>query len=422
MSQFTDFASVEEYLDRIPKFQSKGASSADFNLDRFREFCDAIGNPQLQFPAVHVAGTNGKGSTCRMLASAFHTAGYRVGTYTSPHILDFKERFQINDNLISGEELASFFDEYVQQIEQYKLTYFEISTAIAFWWFARSNVDIAVLETGLGGRLDATNVVQSKVSVITSVSLDHTDILGDTIEEIAREKGGIIKQNQPVVIGDLPQTARTEIQKIADAKGSEITAIDDLEPTFVKPGHYQLRINGSTCDINSNLSAPVQAKNMAITWKVLEQMKDDFPVSKEEFADSLNQINIGHGRFEKLLENKRWYFDGGHNVEAVQAMKESLKSVGRLDKAVLILSLMKDKLRPQLVNEFSEFKNIYYYQLSLERAATFDDINQWLPHVNPFPEQQNLPSFLDDLDSELVIFSGSFYFYEAVRDRVLTYC
>ncbi|WP_445665787.1 bifunctional folylpolyglutamate synthase/dihydrofolate synthase [Fodinibius sp. AD559] len=417
---FTSPESVREYLESIPKFQSKGSSAAKFGLSRFRNFCDVIGNPHKEFDSIHVGGTNGKGSTCNILASVLQKGGYKVGVYTSPHIITFNERFRINNDVISDEELLLFFNTYIDHIEKYKLTYFEISTAIAFWWFARSKIDIACVEVGLGGRLDATNIIEPEVSVITSISLDHTDILGDSITEIAREKGGIIKDQCPVVIGDLPKEAENEIIEIAEQKECPLFTIDDLNPEYIKSGRYRLTDNDTIIDISSNLTSPIQAKNIATAWQICSAIGDEYTITKEDFISGLKCVKTGFGRFERLVYGEQWYFDGGHNLEAVKALKGSVKTIGDIENATLVLSLMRDKIRKEVMTEFLEFKNIYYYPLDLERAATFDDIKQWLPKANPFPvsDEDRRKIMQDDFDSELVIFSGSFYFYETVRGWV----
>lgn len=422
--RFTSLQSVQEYLESIPKFQSRGSSAAKFDLSRFRSFCDAIGNPHEEFDSIHVGGTNGKGSTCNMLASVLQKAGHKVGVYTSPHIMAFNERFRINDEVISTDDLLLFFNTNIDDIEEYKLTYFEISTAIAFWWFARSDVDIACIEVGLGGRLDATNIIDPVISVITSISLDHTDILGDSVIEITREKAGILKERRPVVIGDLPKEARNEILNIAEQKQCPLFTTDDLNPKYIKPGHYQLTLQDRTIDITSNVTSPIQAKNMAIVWQVCAVIGDQYGgITEEDYLSGLECVDTGSGRFERLLDGKQWYFDGGHNLEAIKVLKESVKTVGNIENATLVLSLMRDKIRKEVMSEFLEFKNIYYYALGLERAATFDDIKQWLPKANPFPasDEDRKKIMQDDFDSELVIFSGSFYFYETVRDWVSTF-
>ncbi len=415
---FSSVASVEAYLEQIPKFQSVGASAANFDLSRFKRFCDEIGNPHQKFPAIHIAGTNGKGSTCQLLGRVYQKAGYQVGVYTSPHITRFKERFRINEQLISDDELLTFFDTYADELEEYQLTYFEVSTAIAFWWFAQKQVDLAIIEVGLGGCLDATNIIDPLLSVITSISLDHTDLLGDSLSEIAREKGGIIKQGKPVVIGDLPAEARHEIQQISQQQGSDIYTIDELNPQNTGPGAFEITAGDEQIHFSTQFTAPVQAKNIAIAWQVAKQLYEQFPVSKEKFVMAINEATVGAGRFERLLRSQRWYFDGGHNLEAVRALKQSVAMVGELSEATLVLSILRDKIRPEVMAEFSEFSNIYYYQLNLERAASFDDIDQWLPQANPFPDDRRQQFLCNDFNSELVIFAGSFYFYVTVRDWV----
>lgn len=419
--QFLSIEDVEQYLAGIPKFQSDHTKAADFNLAKFKKLCNELGNPQDDFPTIHVAGTNGKGSVCRILASIYRQAGYTVGLYTSPHILQFNERFVINGHSIPDDALISFFRDNYSLIKTHKLTYFEISTAIAFWWFSESQVDLGIIETGLGGRLDATNVITPLVSVITSISMDHTDILGDSLQEIAHEKGGIIKSGQPVVFGKLPKEAETTIRQIAEEKGCNIFSIDGLHPEFMEDGIVKLQANGEQLRFKTPLRAPIQALNVAIVWRIIEAINGHFSVSVPQFRTGLQQLDIGYGRFEKLNPKKQWYFDGAHNIEAVKAVKESVSVVGEVEKAILVLALMRDKIQPEVMNEFSEFKNIYYYSLNTERAAPFKDIKQWWPQVMAFPTQPDQKQrLLKEFDSELVIFAGSFYFYATVRDWIKT--
>ncbi|WP_138430378.1 bifunctional folylpolyglutamate synthase/dihydrofolate synthase [Fodinibius saliphilus] len=414
----SSLSSVEAYLEQIPKFKSVGSLGADFNLDRFKQFCESIGDPQNDFPAIHVAGTNGKGSTCRLLSSVYQKAGYNVGLYTSPHLNRFNERFIINGEEITEDELLRFFENNREKIEKYELTYFEISTAISFWWFSRSRIDLAVIEVGLGGRLDATNVFSPLISVITSISLDHTGILGESIQEIAYEKAGIIKPEIPVVIGDLPDEAENQVAEIARNNESSIYTIDELHPVSGEQGQYQLTVAGHEILFETSLLAPVQAKNIAISWQVVQNLSDYFSVSEEQFIEGINEAEVGLGRFNRLLGSQKWFFDGAHNLEAVRALKKAVRRVGKVSDAILVLALLEDKIQPKIMKEFSEFRNIYYYQLSLERAASFDDIKEWLPQVTPFPNEHRHTIFNCDFNSELVIFAGSFYFYATVREWV----
>lgn len=419
LMSFLSIQDVEQYLAEIPRFQTDHSKAADFNLHKFERFCASIGNPHDQFPSIHVAGTNGKGSTCSMLAAVYQQTGVRVGKYTSPHILQFNERFTVDGKPIPDGKLITFFQEHHSQIEDAKLTYFEISTAIAFWWFAQAQVDLGIIEVGLGGRLDATNIIAPLVSVITSISLDHTEILGDSLPEVAHEKAGIIKPNKPVVIGQLPEEARTVIQRITDERGGSLWDIEQLDAKYIADGRVSLTIEEQKVYFQTPLQAPVQALNIAIAWQVSRVLEQSFPVDIEQFKQALSRLDIGHGRFERLSANKKWYFDGAHNMEAVMQFKKSVRKVGGIKEAVLVLSLMRDKIQPKVMEEFSEFKNIYYYSLNTERGATIEEVNQWLPQVMAFPIQPSQQKqLLKEFDSELVIFAGSFYFYATVRDWI----
>ena len=418
---FQSVDDVKQYLSDIPKFQSDHQKAADFNLNKFKAFCADIGNPQNKYSTIHVAGTNGKGSTCRILAGIYRRAGFKTALYSSPHILQYNERFEINGQCISDQSLIDFFDQYQEEVEEAGLTYFEISTAIAFWWFAKEKVDLAIIEVGLGGRLDATNIIEPEVSVITSIAMDHTDILGDSLEEVAREKAGIIKPKCPVVIGKLPERAEKEIRATARKREADIWSVDALNPKFTPPNTIHLNVNNESLAFQSTLHAPVQALNVAAAWHVQQILNHKFPVSSAQFRQSLKKINIGYGRFERLLDQKKWYFDGAHNIEALRRVKETVSTVGSVDEAILVLSLMRDKITPQMADEFSEFKNIYYYTLNTKRAAPFKEVQKWLPQARSFPTRKDQQqAFLKEVDSELVIFAGSFYFYATVRDWIQT--
>ncbi len=415
---------VNAFLDSIPKFSDEGKSAADFSLDRFKRFCESFGNPQNVFPSIHVAGSNGKGSTCNIIASVYEQAEYKVGLFTSPHLLNYSERFRINGQKIPETDLIFFFQEYLPLIKSFRLTYFEIATAIAFWWFAREKVDIAIIETGLGGRLDATNVITPLISVITSIALEHTDILGDTIQAIASEKAGIIKTDVPVVTGHLPPEATRQIKKAAASKRSTVKEIDYLNPQ-IKSGTFQLKTDTKEVEVPVPFRAPVQTYNAAMAWQVVNLLNYKLPISQRCFCEGLKEIYRNKktlGRFEQLHPLYRWYFDGAHNVEAIKAMKESVQTVGEVNDAVLVLSLMKDKINKKMIIELLEFKKIVYYTLSTKRGAGLDNILDWLPESNPFPaDQKSRHSLLNELKSELVIFGGSFYFYSTVKNWITTY-
>ena len=421
---FYSIEAINSYLESIPKFQTSGKSAAKFDLDRFRKFCNEIGNPEAKYPTVHVAGTNGKGSTCQILAAIYQRAGYKLGIYTSPHVLNFSERFKINGIEISDAKLLEFFNNFEHLLENHDLSYFEISTAIAFWYFCNQKVDLAIIEVGLGGRLDATNIIKPEVSVITNISLDHTDILGNSVKEIAREKAGIIKPHVPVVLGNVSEQAKSEIRQIAEDKQSPLFDTKSLRPEYSN-GRYLLYPGRKKISLKSDLITPVQAYNIAAAWQVTQLLNDRFPIAESHFIHAIAEVRSIYpsmGRFEKLLPDVEWYFDGAHNPEAVKAMKEMAGTIHPVEDAVLVLAMMKDKINKHLINEFSVFKKIFYHELNTQRSAGIDEIKQHLPTVELFPvskKQQKL--IFEEFESELVIFAGSFYFYSTVRDWIATF-
>lgn len=421
---FNSIEQIHTFLNSIPQFSSAGKSAASFNLNRFREFVEALGNPHENYHCIHVAGTNGKGSTCQILASIYQEAGYKTGIYTSPHILEYRERFKINGEQISEEKLLTFFRLHEKQIDRFSPTYFELSTAIAFWYFSDQNVDIAVIEVGLGGRLDATNIIKPEVSVITNISLDHTDILGETIQEIAREKAGIIKEEVPVVLGNICREAREVIAEIAQQKAAAIHSTDYLNPAFQQET-YILQTEEGERRFKSDLFTPVQAYNIAVAWKVTRLMNDKFSVSERQFSAAVAKVRALYpslGRFEKLDDRHEWYFDGAHNLEAVRAMKAMTQDIRPVQQSILILSLMRDKASKELLNEFSEFNKILYHELDTRRAARYEYIQQRLPSVSEFPAaEKQINKLLEEFETELVIFAGSFYFYATVRDWLTSF-
>lgn len=411
-------ADFHQFLDSIPDFKATGKEAANFSLNRFRRFCAAMNNPQNQFRSIHVAGSNGKGSTCNIIAAIYQQAGYKTGIYTSPHIVEYKERFTINSVNIDDDELLRFFQTYEALIKSFRLTYFEISTAIAFWWFAQRQVDVAIIETGLGGRLDATNVITPIASVITTVTLDHTNILGDTIEAIAAEKAGIIKSGVPLIVGNVPERALDTILERAEDQSAAVYQAEKLEPRW-EEGTYYLIEGDQEIALESTLKAPVQAHNIAVAWRLTTVLQAELPLTEDHRREGIKRAGLqaNTARFEQLYPELDWYFDGAHNVQAIREMKKMVQTIRPVDQSILVLALMSDKLNKKMASEFSEFKKIIYHTLPLGRAATFKNVKEWMPRVEPFPNQPEARnSLLKEFESELVLFSGSFYFYPTVRD------
>ena len=352
---FTSPEDVRLYLDSLPSFQVHGAIAAKLGLDRIRTFCDTMGNPQQKVPCIHVAGTNGKGSVSAILALVYEQAGFTCGLYSSPHLEHVTERIRICRNSIPEKELLRFFNTFGHHIQQMQLSYFEITTAAAFWWFADQGVDLAILETGLGGRLDATNIVDPLVSVITSIGHDHQNFLGRTLPEIAREKGGIIKPGRPLVLGNMPESARRVLVDMARRSGSPVHDVRSLSPNHrYEAGDadagasalsvYRIRVDGVTRHIRSDLQAPVHRWNIAAARLAVQLASGRFAVSDEMFSSALRHAGrsgLFRGRLEPLAPGLPWYFDGAHNPQAVKELILAIKKQDWRTSPVMVMSLMK---------------------------------------------------------------------------------
>lgn len=418
---FNSINDVVPYLQQIPKFQDVGGRAAHMGLAHIESACHEMGNPQDELALVHVAGTNGKGTVCHILSDIYSRAGYRTGLFTSPHLIDFRERIQVDGQKISDEGIVLFFREYYEIVKRYQLTYFEIFTAMAFWWFRKQSVDLALIETGLGGRLDATNIVKPIITSITSVSLDHKLYLGTTIRKIATEKAGIIKKNKPVIIGALPAPAVSIVKEKAQLLHAEVISYSDLEPEK-NDGKVVFYFNKARKVFKTDLPGPANAINLAICWQIIRKLKNNFQVSWKQFSLAVENVRVHsdlRARFEPLINGKDWYFDGAHNIEAIKNLKKTIRYFKKEDDPIIVISLMKDKIDSKLIKEFSEFKKIFYYELNSERAAGYEEVSLYLNNVHLLSNDVvSIRSFFRQCNTKLVIFTGSFYFYKTVKDWI----
>ena len=320
-----------------------------YNLQRFGikvglehtvQFLDKIDNPHKNLRLIHVAGTNGKGSTCLILTKILIDHGFKVGLYTSPHLKKFNERIQINHCQISDEYIATFFNDNREKINKIEATFFETTTAMAFYYFKDQAVDYAVIETGLGGRLDSTNVIIPKVCGITSISLDHTEILGDTIEQIATEKAGIIKHGVPILTYWQRPSVLEVLKKEADKKNSKLDIITDGEIDIIKSDEGGTFFKYSGLVFELPLIGDYQVKNcvlaIRIAKKLLGSLFDSSKVKK-----SVKTIKWP-GRLEQI-KNKNMYYDVAHNAEGIRAMIKTISKFHPDKKIIGLFSLKSDK-------------------------------------------------------------------------------
>ena len=327
-------------------------------LSRTQELLKLLGNPEKGLRFVHVAGTNGKGSTCSMLNSVLCASGYKVGLYTSPYIVRFNERMCVNGSPITDEELAeltSVIKPFADGMED-KPTEFEMITALAFLYFKRHNCDIVVLEVGMGGALDSTNVIESPiVSVITGVALDHTSVLGNTVAEIAAQKAGIIKKGKPVVYGGRDETAFDVISEKAKENGSALVRTK-LDRINVK----SMDVTGTVfdycrlCDVKLSLCGAYQPENAATVIETVKLLNENgFAVTEEALRKGLENAKW-RARFELLANEPPVIFDGSHNIQGVAAARDSTKSFFGDEKVILLMGVLADKDYREMVGILSE--------------------------------------------------------------------
>lgn len=397
-------------------------------LERIGELCERLSHPQKKLKFIHIAGTNGKGSTSAMLDSVLRAAGYKVGLYTSPYIRVFNERMRIDGENIPDDELASL-TEYIKPIAEQmadKPTEFELITALAFEYFARHNCDIVILEAGMGGRLDSTNIIDTSVlSVITGIALDHTAFLGDTVEKIAKEKAGIIKKNVPVIYGGSDESAKSVIENKAKEMGSEFVAVD----------YSSLKINsmaleGTNFDyadysgLKISLLGSYQPRNCAIVLNVVEILrKKGFEISDSALREGLASA-MWQGRFEILSCDPLIIFDGAHNPQGIEAAVESVKLYFGVQKICLVTGVLRDKDYTYIATKLSEIAEAAFtFTPDSPRALAAEEYAKVLQGAGI--EAQSADSIKVALDKAKayamvnncpIICAGSLYAYAALID------
>jgi dihydrofolate synthase / folylpolyglutamate synthase len=323
----------QETLDylyaQLPMFQRVGAQAYKPSLDNTIALCNAIGNPQHQFKSVHIAGTNGKGSSSHLTASVLQESNYKVGLYTSPHLLDFRERIKINGEMIPKDGVVSFVSENISIIEKIQPSFFELCVAMAFDYFAKQKVDIAVIEVGMGGRLDSTNIIHPEACLITNISFDHMQFLGDTLEKIAAEKAGIIKPNTPVVISEEQEACKKVFENKAKECNAELYFAEremklhylpesDLSYSYFALDSTILKASQVVC----SLPGIYQEKNIKGVLKLVEILQSkDFSISEDQILSGIKNVktNTGlRGRWELLNKEPLAIADTGHNEDGIK--------------------------------------------------------------------------------------------------------
>jgi dihydrofolate synthase/folylpolyglutamate synthase len=405
------------YKDTISKLEKLSKFGIHLGLERIEALLEKLGNPQQKFKSIHVAGTNGKGTVCAVISSILKEAGYKVGMYTSPHLMDYRERFKINGIDISEKKFAGFFDR-IKSFSKGEETEFEILTALAFEYFAHEKVDFAVVEVGLGGRLDATNTLYPLVTVITNVDYDHTDRLGKTLSKIAFEKAGIIKENVPLVIAERKQEPLGIIKQIAQNKNVLIFG-------HKKTGN--LSFNGFKLPSNQLLGEHFTV-NFLLALRVIDILRSkEFNIGKQAVKNGLKKVSWP-GRGQIISNNPLILLDGAHNPAGIRALCKSIKKYFPSKKTIFILGMLKRKNLVEILKELKSTASlIIAVQLNTsEKAFSPQEICLQANKLNiPCEAQPNVLTALDYAKirkekNKLICVTGSLYLVgEIIKNFVM---
>lgn len=359
-------------------------------LDTMTALVGRLGMPQSRFPSLHIAGTNGKGSTAAMTAAVLQAGGYRVGLYTSPHLVEFVERICVSGQMIPETEIARL-TQLVKSVSEPDLspTFFEFTTAMAMQYFAESQVDVAVLEVGLGGRFDATNVVTPVASAITTIALDHQQYLGNTLESVAFEKAGIIKDNVPVVLGRVAGTVRETIERIADERGAAVYCLGrDFDVEGDAPARFRYSGFGVRyADLSCPLLGAHQLDNAACALSLIETARRNrLPVGEQAIREGLRHVQW-EGRLEVAARDPLTVLDGAHNPAAAESLANYIRTFRLANpgsRVVLILAMMRDKDHRGFIEPLKNVVDeVVLTQADLKRSATVDELMPVLRHAWP---------------------------------------
>lgn len=350
-------------FNALPMYQRVGKSAFKKDLTNTLHLCETLGNPQNRFKSVHVAGTNGKGSSSHMLASIMQEAGYKTGLYTSPHLKSFTERIKVNGNEISESGVVDFVTRNKAVIAEIRPSFFEMTVVMAFDHFAREAVDVAIIEVGLGGRLDSTNVITPEISLITNIGLDHTDMLGDTLEAIAFEKAGIIKPHVPVVIGEThPETADVFTGIAAERKAPLSFADQKNQDSY-------------TLDLKGNY----QQKNLAGVLETVRKLCEaGWHITDSALTKGLSAVisNTGlKGRWQQLSEKPLTICDTGHNKEGLQLLVDQMKTL-TYDQLYLVMGFVNDKNVGEVLKLLPAEAHFIFCEASVPRAMKLDELKR----------------------------------------------
>lgn len=413
-----------QYLySQMPEFQRIGKAAYKPGLDNTYKLDTIFDKPHTKYKTIHVGGTNGKGSTSHLITSILMDSGYKVGLYTSPHLIDFRERIRINGEMVSKEYVVDFVERYRAQFEPVMPSFFELTMEMAFKYFEEQEVDVAVIEVGLGGRLDSTNIINPDMCVITNIGLDHIQILGDSLEAIANEKAGIIKPNTPVVIGEASGSIKDVFISKANEEAAPITFAEYDIANFVsirdKDGlHFS---GGGFNNITSQLNGLAQEKNARTVIAAIKELRNiGYNISDEAvysgFANVVKQTGL-MGRWQQLSDKPRIICDTGHNAHGIKYIVEQLSNE-QYNNLHIVFGMVNDKDVSAVLKLMPKDAKYYFTRASIERAFTAKEIadkaSVYGLHGDSYEEiSQAIESAKENADENDLIFIGGSSFIVA---------
>ena len=397
-------------FNKLPMYQNIGDSAYKKDLSNIILICEHLNNPHNNFKSIHIGGTNGKGSCSHMLSSIFQEADYKVGLYTSPHLVDFRERIKINGDMISKDSVLKFMQENFDFFESNNLSFFEMTVGLAFDYFSKNKVDIAIIEVGMGGRLDSTNIINPILSIITNISLDHTRFLGSNIFDIAKEKAGIIKENTPVVVGETQQEISPIFIETAESKNSKITFADH----FIYENY------------NCDLKGDYQKKNIKTVLKSTEILKHlDYKINDTHIEIGLNNVsnNTGFlGRWQVIQKNPMIICDTAHNEAAFREVISQLTEMEYSD-LHFIIGFSNDKNLEKISKLFPEDSKYYFVQSKVGRARDAKEVRDIFKlnnrHGDYYKSIENTIKYVKAISKEndIIFIGGSTFVTSEIFDK-----
>jgi dihydrofolate synthase/folylpolyglutamate synthase len=412
--------------EALTKLYSLHQFGVKLGLDKVEALLKHIGDPQKELKCFHIGGSNGKGSTASFMASILQEAGYKVGLYTSPHFVRFNERIRVNGKEIEDEFIANFIYENNEYIDEYGPTFFEITTALAFKYFAESELDYAVIEVGLGGRLDATNVLTPSASVITSIGLEHTNILGTEIEKIAYEKAGIIKPYSKVFVGRMADAAKEVIKNKAFEVDAEFY---DINSFLLEPADF-VRVKLSKYEYNiysTPLRGYYQLLNSALAILTLDQtIGFDYPLQISSGIRNVSENTGIQGRYEIYHDRPRIIFDAAHNLEGIDLLLDEFrKEADNYEKRILIFGVMRDKSVKDMLKRIAKnFDEVYFTNIDYERSAKISELIAEAKQLSLAADGLTDPAdfiekFKLNQNNECLVVTGSIYVLGDIKAKLL---